>query len=70
MGDSKHTSSNGAEASSSGLKGSKELKDFGEEFTQSIIEQFKRCLAPIEERMLKFEQQFGDMIEQNAHVLT
>jgi hypothetical protein len=69
MSDRKETLSKGAEASSSGQRGSQEMKEFAEDFTQSIIEQFKRCLAPIEERMLKFEQQFGDTIEQKSEAL-
>jgi hypothetical protein len=66
MSDSKQTLSNGAAASSAEPKGSKEMHEFGEQFTQSIIEQFQRCLGPIEARMQKFEQHIVDMMEQKS----
>jgi len=50
--------SNGSAASSSAQseKLSKELQLFGEQFTQSIIAQFQRCLVPIEAKLAHFEK--------------
>jgi hypothetical protein len=55
---------------------SKEMQEFGDKFTQSIIAQFQRCLVPIEEklakfekheeRILEFERQFSKMHEKNS----
>ncbi len=55
---------------------SKEMQEFGDKFTQSIIAQFQRCLVPIEEklarverneeRILEFERQFSKMNEKNS----
>ncbi len=41
----------------------KELQSFSEQFTQSIIAQFQRCLVPIEEKLEKFERNEGKLIE-------
>ena len=55
---------------------SKEMQEFGDKFTQSIIAQFQRCLVPIEaklaqferseQRILEFERQFAKMHEKNS----
>jgi hypothetical protein len=41
----------------------KELQSFAEQFTQSIIAQFQRCLVPIEEKLENFERNEGKLIE-------
>ena len=55
---------------------SKEMQEFGDKFTQSIIAQFQRCLVPIEaklakfekneERLLEFERQFTKMHDKGS----
>jgi hypothetical protein len=54
----KRMASNGSAASSSEQpeKLSKELQVFGEQFTQSIIAQFQRCLVPIESKLAQLEK--------------
>ena len=42
---------------------SKEMQEFGDKFTQSIIAQFQRCLVPIEEKLAKFEKNEERLLE-------
>jgi hypothetical protein len=63
--------SKGSAASSSDHpeKISKELQDFGDKFTQSIIAQFQRCLIPIEAKLTQVETQISDLQEQRSETL-
>ena len=57
------TGGSSASSSEQPAKISKEMQEFGDKFTQSIIAQFQRCLVPIEEKLAKFERSEERLLE-------